>query len=189
MVYLTDVVEEAERRVREIIQEKNPDLDPKLRGTVARQIGLGALAYSMLSVDNNKDIVFHWEEALNFEGESAPYIQNAHVRANSILRKAEKFPTEANYDYDLDPMEIELIEALSKFPTVAEKAAMEYKPLHLSNYVYQLAQTFHSFYQRVPVLKSETAAMRNARLRIVAAVKWVLAKGLWLLDIEAPEVM
>ncbi|MBI2975350.1 MAG: arginine--tRNA ligase, partial [Chloroflexi bacterium] len=92
VIFFTDVADEAYRRVQAVIAEKNPGLTPEQRDEVSRQIGLGAIAYTMLSVDNTKDIVFDWDSALSFDGQTAPYIQNAHVRANSILRKAGAVP-------------------------------------------------------------------------------------------------
>ncbi len=94
VVLFKDVADEAMRRVLAEIEQKNPDLPASQRQLVASQVGLGALAYAMLSVDNNKDIVFEVEAALNFDGHTGPYIQNAHVRANSILRKAAAFPNQ-----------------------------------------------------------------------------------------------
>ena len=186
VVLYMDVADEAQRRVLEIIAEKTPDMGQADRKEVARQVGLGALNYVMVSVDNTKDIVFDWEDALSFDGQSAPYIQNAHVRANSILRKAGTLPDQASFDYDLEEMETELIEKISRFPEVVERAAGEYKPLHMSNYVFELAKTFHAFYHTVPVLESDD---RAARLRLTAAAKQTIASGLRLLDIEAPERM
>jgi len=159
------------------------------RPAVARQIGLGAIVYTMIAVDTTKDIVFDWEAALSFEGKSAPYLQNAHVRANSILKKAGAIPAEASFDYALTAHEIELIDLMARFPAVVQQAALDYKPLHMANYAYEFARTFHSFYHVVPVLQAETESIRNARLRLVAAARQTLANALRLLDIPAPEVM
>ena len=153
------------------------------------QVGMGALAYAMLSVDNNKDIVFHIDEALSFDGHTGPYIQNAHVRASSILRKAGDFPSEAEFDYELEPHEIELIEMISRFPAVLQQAAKEYRPLVMATYAFDLATAFHSFYHVVPVLQSDTEGQRAARLRLMKAAKITLANALRLLAIRAPEVM
>src|SRR3989304_8794014 len=118
-----DVVEEGVRRVLAVIAEKNPDLPEEQRQVVATQVGLGALVYSALSVDNNKDTVFELDAALSFDGRTAPYLQNAHVRANSILKKAgDRAPGEAgvppdgDFDYDLSSHEGQLIELLAPFP-------------------------------------------------------------------------
>jgi arginyl-tRNA synthetase len=189
LVLFKEVADEAHRRVLEIIAEKNPGLDEPTRQRVAWQIGLGALAFSMLSVDNNKDIVFDWDTALNFDGHTAPYIQNAHVRANSILKKAGQLPEQATFDFDLSSQEIELIDMISRFPTIVQMAARDYKPLPITSYAYELARTFHAFYHEIPVLQAETNAIRRARLRLVAALKQTLANSLNLLAIEAPDVM
>ncbi|HKZ55882.1 MAG TPA: arginine--tRNA ligase [Anaerolineales bacterium] len=189
VVFFKDVADEAHRRVQAVIAEKNPSLNPEERGQVARAVGLGAIAYAMLSVDNTKDILFDWESALSFEGQSAPYIQNAHVRASSILHKAAAIPGDAPFAYELHESEIDLIDMISRFPALVRQAALEYKPLLIANYAYQLAKTFHGFYHVVPVLQAETDAMRDARLRLVDAVRQTLANSLRLLTIEAPEMM
>jgi arginyl-tRNA synthetase len=189
VVLFKDVADEAYRRVQAVIDERNPDLDPDQRHEVARRVGLGAIAYSLLEVDNLREIVFDYEAALSFDGKSAPYIQNAYVRANSILKKAGGVPAAAEYDYQLAAPEIELIDLISRFPGLVQQAAADYKPLHLANYVYELAKTFHGFYHEVPVLPTAAEGMRNARLRLVAAARQTLANALRLLVIEAPDVM
>ena len=189
VIYFMDVYEEAHQRVLAVIAEKNPDLPEAERERVARQVGLGALVYSMLSVDNTKDIVFDWDAALSFDGRTAPYIQNAYVRANSILKKAGGLPPEAAFDFPLTSHEVELIDLISRFPATVQMAALEYKPLHVANYAYELASAFHSFYHVVPVLQAESELIRNARLRLVAATRQTLANALRLLDIQAPDVM
>jgi len=189
VVLFKDVMDEAIKRVLAVESEKSPDISEEERKHVAEQIGLGALAYSMLSVDNNKDIVFDINEALNFDGHTGPYIQNAYVRANSILKKSDGLPKESQFDYELDPHEIELIELISRFPDKVQQAADEYRPLIMANYTYDLANTFHSFYHAVPVIQTEAKKIREARLRLVAAAKQTIANALRLLDIQAPEVM
>jgi arginyl-tRNA synthetase len=189
VVFFKEVADEAERRVQEVIAEKNPDLPADQREVVARQVGLGALAYAMLSVDNNKDIIFEWDAALNFDGHTAPYIQNAHVRANSILKKAGGTPDNASFDYSLSVHEIELIDLISRFPATVQSAAQEYKPLTVATYAYDLAKAFHSFYHVVQVIQTDERATRDARLRLVAAARQAIANSLKLLDIQAPDVM
>ncbi len=189
VVLFKDVADEAYRRVQAVIAEKNPNLTPEQRDDVSRKVGLGALAYALLSVDNSRDIVFEWDAALSFDGRTAPYIQNAHVRANSILRKAGRFPETASFDYALDTAEIELIDLISRFPDVVQQAAVEYKPLLMATYAYDLAKTFHSFYHAADVIQAETDQIRDARLRLVAATRQTLANALRLLAIEAPDVM
>jgi len=189
LVLFKDVADEAYQRVLKIIADKNPELIEPERSQVAWQVGLGALAYAMLAVDNVKDIVFDWDTALSFDGQSAPYIQNAHVRANSILRKAAALPTAARYDYALEPSETELIDLISRFPAAVQQAAVEYKPLLMATYAYELAKAFHGFYHAVPVLQAESAGIRDARLRLVAATRQTLANALRLLDVQAPAAM
>jgi arginyl-tRNA synthetase len=154
-VFFKDVADEAVRRVLAVESEKSGDIPENKRKEIAAQIGLGALAFSILSVDNNKDIVFDMNAALSFDGKTGPNIQNAHVRANSILRKAEgKLPASGLFDYELTRNEIELIEQISRFPVAVEQAANDYRPLVMAQYAYDLANAFHSFYA-VPVLQSE----------------------------------
>ncbi len=189
VVLFKDVLDEAVRRVLAMESGRTPDMSADQRQKVAQQIGLGALTYSMLSVDNNRDIVFDMDSALAFEGHTGPYIQNAHVRANSILKKAGELPAAAAFDYPLASHEIELIELVSRFPETVDRAAAEYRPLIMAGFAYDLANAFHSFYHALPVLQAADPQVRAARLRLVAAVKQVLANALNLLDIQAPEVM
>jgi len=156
-------------------------------------VGMGALVYSMLSVDNHRDIVFNMDEALSFDGRTGPYIQNAYVRANSILKKA-NVPTfqrsnVPTFAHELTPHEIELIEKISLFPKMAQQAAEEYRPLVMAAYVYELANAFHSFYHAVPVLQADSDSIKSARLALVAAARQVLQNGLRLLAIQSPDVM
>jgi arginyl-tRNA synthetase len=189
VILFKDMAEEAERRVLNVIAEKNPSMPDHQRHIVARQIGMGALIYAMLSVDNNKDIVFDMDSALNFDGHTAPYIQNAFVRANSILRKAGGIPEHAHFNFPLTSHEVQLIDLVCRFPAAVRQAAVEYKPLHMASYAYELASSFHSLYHVVPVLQAENTAIREARLRLVAAARQTLENALRLLDIQAPEVM
>jgi len=194
VVLFKDVADEAVRRVLAVESVKSGDIAPEQREAIATQIGLGALAYSILSVDNSKDIVFDMDAALSFDGKTGPYIQNAHVRANSILKKSKadgQTPplAPATFDHELTRHEVELIEQISRFPAVVEQAASEYRPLVMAQYAYDLANAFHSFYHAVPVIQAEDENIRRARLRLVMAAKQVIASALRLLDIKAPEAM
>jgi len=190
-----EVYDEAVKRVLAVESERSGDIAENERMKIAQQIGLGALVYSMLSVDNNKDIVFDINEALAFDGRTGPYIQNAHVRANSILKKSKQGNMEtgtqvdASFDYELTKHEIELIEQISRFPNAVQQAANEYRPLVMAAYAYDLANAFHSFYHAVPVTQTEDEKIRNARLQLVAAAKQTIANALHLLDIQSPDVM
>ena len=193
VVLFKNVYDEAIKRVLAVESERSGNVPEAERETIAQQIGLGALAYSMLAVDNNKDIVFDINEALSFDGRTGPYIQNAHVRANSILKKANLAQSEnlpaGTFAYDLTKHEIALIEQISRFPTAVQQAANEYRPLVMAAYAYDLANAFHSFYHAVPVLQSEDENAKNGRLWLVAAAKQTIANALRLLDIQAPDVM
>jgi arginyl-tRNA synthetase len=194
VVLFKDVADEAVQRALAVESERTGNIPESEREKIAEQVGLGALIYSILSVDNNKHIVFDINEALSFDGRTGPYIQNAHVRANSILKKSkvegQKLNVEpATFDFELTKHEIELIEQISRFPNTVQQAANEYRPLVMASYAYDLANAFHSFYHAVPVLQSEDETVRNARLRLVAAAKQTLANALRLLDIKAPDVM
>src|SRR4030095_5686986 len=130
---------EAVKRVLAVESERSGNIPEGERMQIAEQIGLGALVYSMLSVDNNKDIVFDMDEALSFDGRTGPYIQNAHVRANSILKKAGTVdPQAATVDYELTKHEIQLIEQISRFPNAVQQAASEYRPLVMAAFAYDL---------------------------------------------------
>lgn len=192
VVLFKEVYDEAIQRVLATIAEKNPNMPESERRGVAKKIGMGALAYSMLSVDNNKDMVFDINEALSFDGKTGPYIQNAVVRANSILRKSGidiRASNTRNFEYQLTNHEIELIEQMSRFPAVVQQAAEEYRPLLVAAYAYDLATAFHSFYHAVPVLQTDDEAVRSARLQLVASAQQTLTNALRLLAINAPEVM
>lgn len=188
VVLFDDLRSEAVERAEAIVLEKNPELGSDVRRVVATQVALGAIKYPMLSVDNNKVATFDWERALDFEGQAAPYIQYAHVRANSILKRAGDFPASMTPEYDLEPQEVQLLEKLAQFPGDVLRSAEELKPLTLANYAYELAKVFTSFYQNCQVIKAEPAVQAN-RLRLTAAARQVLANALTLLGIPAPDVM
>ncbi|MEB2332734.1 MAG: arginine--tRNA ligase [Anaerolineaceae bacterium] len=202
VVLFKEVYDEAIKRVLAVESERSGNIPEGERVKIAEQIGLGALVYSMLAVDNNKDIVFDINEALSFDGRTGPYIQNAHVRANSILKKSkveepalslskgQKSDLQSStFDFELEKHEIELIEQISQFSAKVQQAANEYRPLVMAQYAYDLANAFHSFYHAVPVLQSENESIKNARLNLVAAAKQTIANALRLLDIQAPDVM
>lgn len=188
VVLFMDVYQEAKRRVRRLIQEKNPDLTDAQAATVAEQVGLGALTYAMLSVDSVRDTVFDWDRALDFEGQAAPYIQYAHVRASSILRRAGDLLAPNDWTVELEDAEVALLDRISRFPEEIQRAAGDYKPLIIANYAYELARDFTTFYQKCPVLDAGEAT-RAFRLQLTEACRQTLANSLRLLAIAAPEVM
>jgi arginyl-tRNA synthetase len=143
----------------------------------------------MLDRESTRIVTFDWETALDFNGQAAPYIQYAHVRANSILKKAPTTPIDVREpEHALDPSEVALIETLSQFPAAVQNAARDLKPLHVSQALYEVARSFNAFYREAPVLNAEPG-IRDFRLQLVEASQKVLKAGLSLLGIEAPRVM
>jgi arginyl-tRNA synthetase len=189
IVLLELLISEALQRARQTVEEKNPALSEEQQASVAQAVGLGALKYPMLARDNTKIVTFDWQTALDFNGQAAPYIQYAHVRANSILRRIEgPLPDSAPIEYELHETEIQLIDAIARFPSEVQRAAREYKTLHITNLAFDLARAFNDFYRECPVLKADPGT-REYRLRLVAAARQTIANALGLLSIEAPDVM
>lgn len=188
VVFFDDLLKEALARAATIVEAKNPDLPEETREEVARSVALGALKYPMLSVDNNKVATFDWERALDFEGQASPYIQYAHVRANSILLRSGELSPATEPSHDLSEQEVSLLEKLSQFPDEVQRSAQDYKPLHIANYAYDLAKTFTDYYLHCPVLKADTD-VRAFRINLTAAARQTLANALRLLGIAAPTVM
>jgi arginyl-tRNA synthetase len=174
-------------RATEIIAEKNPELPAEARDRIARQIGIGSLKYAMLARDNNKTVTFDLDEALSFDGHAAPYIQYAHARACRILENG-KDRSETVQFTELAPEELALLQLIALLPEEIQRAAEQYRPLLIANYVYDVAKAFSDFYHACPVLQSEEPT-RSARLALVDATRQTLANGLALLGIDAPEAM
>lgn len=189
VVLLEDLVREARQRALEVVREKNPNLSPAEMEEVARVVALGAIKYPMLAREATKIVTFDWNAALDFNGQAAPYIQYAHVRANSILRKMDTpLPASLVPSHELHPTEIQLIDWISRIPGEVQRAAQEMRPLYLTNLAYELARAFNDFYAECPVLKADKET-RAARLRLVAAAKQAMANLLRMLGILPPEVM
>jgi len=191
VVLLEDLLREATTRARAEAHKKNPALSEVQLESVAKAVGLGALKYPILARENTKMVTFDWQTALDFNGQAAPYIQYAHVRCNSILRKAGVDIDDlrpSNFKYPLESAEVELIDWLSRFPSEVQRAAAEYKPLVITSIAYDIAKAFAGFYDACPVVQAKPR-VRAGRLRLVAATKYVLANALTLLGITAPEVM
>jgi arginyl-tRNA synthetase len=189
VVLLEDLMREATRRALEVVEQKNPDLSPEKKLAIARAVGIGAIKYPMLARENTKIVTFDWEAALDFNGQAAPYIQYAFVRANSILRKqGGQLPESNTPAYDLTETEIQLIDLLSRFPKEVQRAAIEYRPHYIANLAFEIAHAFNDFYNQCPVLQAE-APVRSSRLRLVAAARQAIANSLALMGITAPEAM
>lgn len=189
VVLLEDLINEATERALQVVREKNPDLSEEQKLSVAKAVGIGAIKYPMLSRESTKVVTFDWETALDFNGQAAPYIQYAYVRANSILRKAGgNVPASIHPEYELNEAEIALVDMISRIPNEVQKAAHDLKPLIISSLAFELAQAFNDFYGQCPVLQVEEP-IRSSRLRLVAAARQAIANSLALLGITAPQAM
>jgi arginyl-tRNA synthetase len=187
-VRFVDVVDEAIDRATESVREKNPALPPDEQLDIGRMVGTGALKYADLSTDRIKDYVFDWDRMLAFEGNTAPYLQYAHARIRSILRKAGPPETVEGREPDLVGEERTLILQLRQFDAAVHDTLEKYSPHRLCTYLFDLAQSFTSFYEACPVLKADPPT-RAFRIRLCQETARVLAKGLDLLGIGAPERM
>lgn len=189
VVLFDDLVAEATQRAKDIVEVKNPELADSVKDKIAEAVALGALKYTMLSRDNTKVVTFDWDAALDFNGQAAPYIQYAHVRAGSILRRAgEALPEAVDFPDQLEKAEVDLIELLTRLPAEVQRASEDFRPLVIANLAFDLAKAFNDFYNTCHVLNADPS-VRAYRLRLVAAAKQVLATSLNLLGIAAPSSM
>lgn len=188
IVFLEDVLKTAVEKTRQIIEEKNPNLENK--EDVATAVGIGAIVFQELSNNRIKDYTFSWEKSLAFEGETGPYVQYTHARACSLIRKAPAgFETqEVNYNLLVEKAEVEVLRMLRKFPEVVKDAAEKYEPSLITRYIVDLAQDFNRFYHDHSILV-EDQALANARLALVNGVRQTLKNGLYLISVKAPERM
>ncbi len=189
VVLLEDLIQEASERALEIVKAKNPDLPQEAQRKIALAVAMGAIKYPMLSRENTKTVTFDWNTALDINGQAAPYIQYAFVRANSILKKSGGELSETSHlKYELSEPEIQLIDLISRLPDEVEKASNEFRPLYISNLGYDIARAFNDFYNQCPVLQAEEH-VKIFRLRMVAAARQSIKNILFLLGIEAPDAM
>lgn len=189
IIFLEEVLQRAVSLAREIIEEKNPGLADK--EGVALAVGLGAMRFGDLSSDRIKDIEFDWEKVLDFSGETAAYIQYAHARICSILRKsggAGLTWSDEAAGFLQQEEEITLIKTLAALPEKVAASAEGYRPSVLARYLVEVAREFSRFYHNCPVLGSESGRQR-ARLLLIDATRQVLVNGLALLGISAPVEM
>lgn len=189
IILLEEVLQRSIDMAREIIEEKNPDL--KNKEGAAKAVGLGAVRFGDLSNDRVKNIEFDWDKALDFSGETAAYIQYAHARICSILRKADKEKMqwdEKAASLLIKDEEATLVKTLALLPEKIIASAETYKPSILARYLVDVARDFNRFYHNCPVLGSE-GELQHGRLLLIDATRQVIANGFGLLGIEAPEEM
>jgi len=186
-IMLKEVLDEAVQRVRRVIEEKNPSLPDK--EAVAEAVGIGAVVFNDLKRQRIKDVDFDWDEILNFEGETGPYVQYAHVRLCSILKKYGR-PASDTVDYSRlgEPEEFGLAKALAAFGPAIRRAAEAYEPSVISQYLLDLCGRFSTYYHKHRVV-GDDPALSAARVLLVDALRQTIANGLALLGIQAPEEM
>ncbi|MDW7668677.1 MAG: arginine--tRNA ligase [Bacillota bacterium] len=187
VVFLEDVLNKAVERTKEIIEERNPELENKEE--VAKKVGIGAVVFQELYNNRIKDYTFSWEKTLSFEGETGPYVQYTYARTWSIINKAE-IDIDENINSELlkEDIEFEIVKSLYEFSDVIEDAMEKYEPFYITRYIVDLAQKYNRFYNKCPILKEEKD-LKKARLLITYGVNKVIKTGLNLLGIEAPEKM
>jgi arginyl-tRNA synthetase len=189
--YITfdEVIDEAVKRAYEEVSKRSPQLSEEQKQKIANFVGMGAVRYALIEVDPSKPVVFTWDRVLNFETNSAPYIQYSHARACSIQRKAQRKPEKPAYNLLKQKLEHEIILAISSFPDIFIVAAELLKPNLIADFANVLADKFNTFYNALPVIKAKPQELSDARLALVDAVRIVLRNALNLIGIVAPERM
>lgn len=184
LVLLEDFMKEAENKASEGLKKRYNKVD----GKSAKIIAYGAVKFGILKVSPEKNVVFDWEQALSFEGETAPYIQYAYARISSILKKNKKVNLKSDLKLLTEKEEIGLIKIISNFPEIASKATNDLRPHLIANYLYSLAQNFNEYYHIHQILKADEKT-KDARILLIRAVRQVIKNGLNLLGIDVLEKM
>lgn len=187
-IRLVDLLDEAKKQVKKVIDEKNPNIPEEEKEKIAETIGSGAIKYFDLSQNRTSDITFTWEKVLNFEGNTGPYLQYTYVRIMSIFRKLEEENINLeNTDIVLDEMagiERELASELLKFPQAVVKSYENFRPNIIADYLFDTAKLFNSFYNSSSILKEEDKQVMDARILLAKKAAFVLKEGLELLGIK-----
>ena len=187
-IRLVDLLDEAKKQVKKVIDEKNPNIPEEEKEKIAETIGSGAIKYFDLSQNRTSDITFTWEKVLNFEGNTGPYLQYTYVRIMSIFRKLEEENINVeNTDIVLDEMagiERELASELLRFPQAVVKSYENFRPNIIADYLFDTAKLFNSFYNSSSILKEEDKQVMDARILLAKKTAFVLKEGLELLGIK-----
>jgi len=189
--YITfdEAMDEAVRRAYEEVSKRSPHLSEEEKRRISEVVGVGAVKYALVEVDAAKPVAFTWDRVLDFERNSAPYLQYSYARARSILRKASKEPKNPDYSLLKAPLERDIVLMLARFPEAFLGAADGLQPNSVADYANALADKFNSFYQSLPVIRAEPKDLSDARLALVNASSIVLRNALHLLGIETLERM
>ena len=188
-ITLDEVMDEAVRRAYEEVSKRSPQLSEREKKEIANFVGLGAVRYALIEVDTSKPVMFTWDRVLNFEKNSAPYIQYTHARACSIMRKATDKTGQPSYKLLTENLEHEITLTISTFPDVFTEASEYLKPNLIPDYANSLADKFNTFYNAFQVIRAEPEGLSNARLALTNAVRITLRNALTLIGILAPEKM
>lgn len=189
VVLVSDFIEEAVKKATEEIKKRKRESEVDLK-KVAEAIAIGAVRYSVAKVEQDKGILFDWHEALNFEGNSGPYLQYVYARASNILKKLQmKKGKLSKESYEkVDDKECALAKELALFPEIARVSLEQLRPHLLCNYVYRLAQAFNDFYESCPVINADPG-IKERRILLVRATKQVLENALNLIGVPLIEAM
>jgi arginyl-tRNA synthetase len=189
--YITfdEVMDEAVERAYEEVSKRSPHLSEKEKRQISKVVGIGAVKYALVEVDPMKPVVFTWEQVLDFERNSAPYIQYSYARARSILKKASREPKNPDYALLTNPLERDITLMLARFPEAFTDAVESLKPNVIADFANNLADKFNSFYNALPVIKADSEKLSDARLALVDAVSIVLRNAFNILGIEVLERM
>lgn len=188
-VTLDNVIDEAVKRAYDEVCKRSPHLSDEEKDRISNFVGVGAVKYALVEVDPTKPVVFTWDRVLNFEKNSAPYIQYSHARAHSILRKASREPKSPDYSLLKAPLERDIVLTLARFPEVFVEVTENLEPNGIADFANALADKFNTFYNALPVIKAKPPELSDARLALVDATRIVFRNALGLLGIEAPERM
>ena len=191
VIRLEQLLDEGKKRALEVIEEKNPSLSDEEKNNIAEVVGVGAIKYADLSQNRQSPIIFEWDKVLSFEGNTAPYLQYSYARIQSIKKKAEEMGKVITSDTKIvikDKIERNLVTFLTLFPTMVLKAGETYKPNLLTDYLFDLAKKFNTFYNACPILNQEDEILLS-RLLIADRTAEILRQGLDLLGIRTVDRM
>ncbi|HIH9990897.1 TPA: arginine--tRNA ligase [Clostridium botulinum] len=187
VVFLEDLLNQSVEETLKIINEKNPNL--KNKGDVAKKLGIGAVVFTYLKNNRERDIVFDWKEILSFDGETGPYVEYSYARGKSILRKAGELTGEADYSKLSSKEEFELAKLLGGFNDAIMNAIDKLEPAMVTRYVIEVAKAFNKFYNAHGILNAEDNDVKLARVKLVEATCQVIKNALNLLGIDVVEEM